>query len=277
MLSPLVIEIPFARAGEPNYLLRRCVSNHLTIFPQLPCNISFQGGDMAKTSEDDGVLFRPIAYVRSGFHSKFAIPRQSGLVDSTRAFIEFCPPYRKAEALRGLEMFSHLWLLWIFHQAHKASSLTVRPPRLGGDRRLGVFATRSPFRPNPIGLSSVKIIDIDENTSRGPIITVAGADLVDKTPLIDIKPYIHNDCRRDIRDDFTQINSDYECKVTDPCGYLEKIPQTIAETIMGIIAQDPRPAYHCDPTRIYGFEYDDYHIAFQVDDRIATIITIDML
>lgn len=198
----------------------------------------------------------PIAHIRSDFAEKFGVPRQSGLVDALEASIVFTPPYRSPDALRGLEDFSHLWLIWVFDRAIRESwSPTVRPPRLGGNARMGVFATRSPFRPNPIALSCVKLEGI-EQTAEGPVLRVRGADLVDGTPILDIKPYIpYADCHPDALGGFAAVPAGESLTVEIPPELLERIPAQRREALRGVLAQDPRPHYQNDPNRVYGFPF----------------------
>lgn len=213
-----------------------------------------------------------IARIRSEFPTKFGIPRQSGLVPELRARIVFEPEYRNAEALRGIEEFSHLWLIWDFSEAHQEQwSPTVRPPRLGGNRRMGVFATRSPFRPNPIGLSCVELIEADFNP-KNPTLLVGGADLMDGTPIYDIKPYLlTTDCHPEATKGFTQEHEDYQLLVDIPEPILKKLKPEKVEKLRAVLAQDPRPAYHHDETRIYGFPFDGYEVKFSVEGKTAKI------
>ena len=211
---------------------------------------------------DNGTI-RIIARIHSEFPSKFGIPRQSGLVPSLRARIVFEPEYRNAEALRGIEEFSHLWLIWDFSEAHQEQwSPTVRPPRLGGNRRMGVFATRSPFRPNPIGLSCVELIEADLNP-KNPTLLVGGADLMDGTPIFDIKPYLlTTDCHPEASKGFTQEHENYQLEVEIPEQIIKKLP---AEKV------EPRPAYHHDEDRVYGFPFDGYEVKFLVADNKVVV------
>ena len=211
---------------------------------------------------------KPIARVHTGFLSKFAVPRQSGLVESLRGAVIFEPEYRSPEALRGLEDFSHLWLIWEFSENRREKfSPTVRPPRLGGNRRLGVFATRAPFRPNPIGLSCVKLERIDWDTPEGPVLHILGADLLDGTPLFDIKPYLPSaDCIPNATGGFTDAVEKPTVKVECPPHLLSKIPADQQEGLLGVLSLDPRPAYHDDPERIDGFGFAGFEIKFRVED-----------
>ncbi len=207
-----------------------------------------------------------IARAQSEFPSKFGIPRQSGLVPSLRTRIVFEPEFRHAEALRGIEEFSHLWLIWGFSEVQQEQwSPTVRPPRLGGNRRMGVFATRSPFRPNPIGLSCVELIEADLS-SKNPTLLVGGADLMDGTPIYDIKPYLlTTDCHPKATKGFTQEHEDYQLEVEIPEQIIKKLPAEKVEKLREVLAQDPRPAYHHDEERVYGFPFDGYEVRFAVE------------
>jgi len=209
----------------------------------------------------------PIAIIRTGFPSKFGIPRQSGLVSSLKGTIVFQPQFRNADALRGLEGFSHIWLIWKFSETVREQwSPTVRPPRLGGNTRLGVFATRSPFRPNPIGLSCVRLDSIQLSSPDGPLLHVSGIDLMDGTPIYDIKPYIpYTDCKADATSGFTSTTTFNRLDVVIPASLSAKTnPQTL-DALRGILSEDPRPHYQDDPDREYGFDYDGYSIRFKVD------------
>ena len=219
------------------------------------------------------VSMQAIARISSDFPTKFGIPRQSRLVDGLHASIVFDPPYRNPDALRGLEGFSHLWLIWVFHQSAAQSwSPTVRPPRLGGNTRMGVFATRSPFRPNPIGLSSVKLESIELQTPVGPVLHISGADLVDGTPILDIKPYIsYADSIPDALCGFAAAPAGETLSVTIPEHLLERIPPQHRTSLRGILAQDPRPHYQNNPERVYGFAFADMEIRFTVADAQLTV------
>lgn len=216
-----------------------------------------------------------IARIESGFPSKFGIPRQSGLVKSLPAKIIFEPEFRSPDAIRGLEGFSHLWIIWKFSESGESNSLTVRPPRLGGNTRLGVFATRSPFRPNPIGLSCVKIESIEQTQNRGTVINILGADLMDGTPIYDIKPYLpHSDCITEAVGGFSDEVKDYCLKVEIPEQIKESFDRQFIETVTEILENDPRPSYHRDPERIYGFPYAGYEIKFRVQNDLLTVVEI---
>lgn len=213
-----------------------------------------------------------IARVHTDFTSKFGIPRQSGLVPSLRGTIVFEPAYRNADALRGLEGFSHIWLLWQFSAAMRATwSPTVRPPRLGGDKRMGVFATRSPFRPNGIGLSSVALLRIEPHTEQGPVLHVGGVDLLNNTPLYDIKPYLaYTDSHPQATAGFVGEASGEALAVDCPQDLLALIPPGHHQALLGTLAQDPRPRYQHDPARVYGLSFAGFNIQFTVrEDRLS--------
>ena len=216
-----------------------------------------------------------IAHIRNAFKTKFGIPRQSGLVNDITSAIVFEPEYRDASAFRDIEQFSHLWIIWQFSEAVRDDwSPTVRPPRLGGNKRVGVFATRSPFRPNAIGLSSVKLEGV-ELTDAGPVLYVSGADLMDGTPIFDIKPYLpFTDCHTDAVGGFADEKYDYALKVEIEPALLNTIPDDKREGLLGILAQDPRPSYQDDESRVYGFEYAQYEVKFTVSDGTLTVIDI---
>lgn len=208
-----------------------------------------------------------IARIQTDFPDKFGIPRQSGLVQELQGKIVFEPEFRSPEAVRGLDAFSHIWLLWQFSKAHKARwSPTVRPPRLGGDKRVGVFATRSPFRPNDIGLSSVRLQRVEIDSHDGPVLYVAGADLVDGTPIYDIKPYLpYVDCHPDATEGYTGQTRLHQLQVEFPAELLARYPQDKQAAIVHVLEQDPRPAYINDPERIYGLSFAGYDVKFKVD------------
>ena len=210
---------------------------------------------------------RVIARIHSDFSTKFGVPRQSGLVDALESIIVFEPEFRNADALRGLEGFSHLWLVWVFDQAIRDSwSPTVRPPRLGGNQRMGVFATRSPFRPNPIALSSVKLAGIEQTAEYGTVLKIRGADLMDGTPILDIKPYIpYADSHPDAVGGFASAPAGETLEVVIPPELVERIPQNRREALRGVLAQDPRPHYQDDPERVYGFWFAGLEVKFSVD------------
>lgn len=215
-----------------------------------------------------------IAHIENDLNTKFGIPRQSGLVEALESRIIFEPQYRNPEALRGLEGFSHLWILWDFSETHRSEwSPTVRPPRLGGNKRMGVFATRSPFRPNPIGLSSVRITRIELQTPQGPTIHVAGADLMNGTPILDIKPYLpHIDSHPDAQGGFAEETARQAELEVEGLEMLEdKLNMQQLEALRQILASDPRPHYHTDDERIYGLQYAGLDIRFRVNEGKITI------
>lgn len=216
---------------------------------------------------------RPIARIHSDFTTKFGVPRQSGLVDSLEATIIFEPEFRNSDALRGLEDFSHIWLVWVFDQAvRKEWSPTVRPPRLGGNVRMGVFATRSPFRPNPIALSCVKLEAIEQTADRGTVLRVRGADLMDGTPILDIKPYIpYADSHPEALGGFAAAPAGETLEVIIPPDLLERVPEDRREALRGVLAQDPRPHYQEDPERVYGFGFAGMEVKFSVEGSHLTV------
>lgn len=222
------------------------------------------------------ITFKIIARIKSDYHEKFGIPRQSGLVQSMRSIIRFEPEFRNAEALRGLEGFSHLWIVWIFSENIRETwSPTVRPPRLGGNKRLGVFATRSSFRPNPIALSCVKIEQINIDGTEGPKIIVSGADLLDGTPIVDIKPYLpYADAHPEAVGGFadTVLRNKIHVKESD---VLNKLSLEKRSMLIEILEQDPRPAYQNNPDRIYGFSFADSEIKFKVAGDELEVVSIE--
>ena len=219
-----------------------------------------------------------IAHIRSDFSEKFGIPRQSGMVNELVSKIVFTEEYRVPEAIRGLSGFSHIWLIWDFSLAHREGwSPTVRPPRLGGNMRMGVFATRSPYRPNPIGLSCVKIERIEENAEEGPIIYVRGADLLDRTPIYDIKPYIPmSDMKADASAGFSGEYVDYSLAVEYDDGVLDILAPEKREALLKVLSLDPRPSYQDDPERIYGLSFAGYNIRFSVCENTLRITEINI-
>ena len=218
----------------------------------------------------------PIAHFKSPFTSKFGIPKQSGLAKDLPGRIVFEPAYRNADALRGLEGFTHLWMIWQFSaNAHKANSPVVRPPVLGGNEALGVFATRSPYRPNPIGLSCVRIDHIDLDTKEGPVIHVLGADLMDGTPIFDIKPYLpYADCHPEATGGFTDTRSWPRLEVRLAESVRRQLTEQEAATLADILALDPRPHYQKDPNRIYGIPYGKWDVKFRVADGEVQVVGI---
>ena len=219
---------------------------------------------------------KEIAHIRSDFPGKFGIPRQSGLVAELQAKIVFAPEFRDANALRGMEDFSHLWLIWAFSANAGRWSATVRPPRLGGDARMGVFATRSPFRPNPIGLSCVKLERVDYEDAEGPVIWISGADLMDGTPIFDIKPYVpYSDCHPDALGGFTTTASDYLLDVIFPQDLLDLLPAEKQAAAKAVLSHDPRPSYQRKPGRVYGLTFAGFDIRFTVEDDILTVVEVN--
>jgi len=224
------------------------------------------------------MYIQPIARIRSDFPEKFGIPRQSGLVEELTATIVFEPEYRDMNALRGLEGFSHIWLIWEFTKARREGwSPTVRPPRLGGDQRLGVFATRSPFRPNPIGLSCVKLTEVRQDRALGPVLAVAGADLMDGTPIYDIKPYLpYADCKIEAVGGFAARPKEASLTVDCPPELLAAVPETKRAALLAVLAQDPRPQYQDDPGRVYGMAFAGLDIRFRVEGERLTVTEIGL-
>ena len=216
---------------------------------------------------------RVIAHVHSDFSSKFGVPRQSGLVEDLESTLVFEPEFRNEDALRGLEGFSHLWLVWVFHQAARGEwSPTVRPPRLGGNARLGVFATRSPFRPNPIALSAVRLAGVERTAGQGTVLRLRGADLVDGTPVLDIKPYLpYADCVPGALEGFAAVPAEEAVEVAIPPDLLERVPPDRREALRGVLAQDPRPRYQADPDRVYGFGFAGLEVRFSVSGGVLTV------
>lgn len=223
--------------------------------------------------------FQIIARIKSDFPSKFGIPRQSGLVNSLEAAIVFEPEFRNKDMLRGIEGFSHLWIVWNFSESPAdVWSPTVRPPRLGGNTRLGVFATRSPNRPNPIGLSCVTLLGIEESSQYGTILRVGGADLMDGTPILDIKPYIpYADAHPEASGGFTDSVKDFILKVDFPEDLLSLLPQNKQQTVKDLLSHDPRPSYQCDPDRVYGLSFAGFNIRFSVSDGLLTVKEVSQL
>lgn len=219
------------------------------------------------------ITIQVIARMHSDFATKFGIPRQSGLVEELRSTIVFEPEFRNADALRGIEDFSHLWLIWQFSEAVRTGwSPTVRPPRLGGNTRMGVFATRSPFRPNNLGLSSVRLLGVEHTAEFGTVLHVGGADLMDGTPIFDIKPYIpYGDCHPDATGGFTDTAGAFLLEVDFPKSLLEKLPEDKREAAIGVLSHDPRPSYQRKPDRIYGLTFAGFDIRFQVQENRLTV------
>ena len=224
-----------------------------------------------------GCEMKIIARIKSEFPEKFGIPRQSGLVSSLKAQIIFEEEYRNLDAVRGLDEFSHLWIIWQFSKAVRDTwSPTVRPPRLGGNKRIGVFATRSPFRPNAIGLSSVKIEKIDLDGENAPVIHVSGADLMDGTPIFDIKPYLaYTDAHPDAVGGFTENVADRRLKVEFDGELTNTVPDEIKTALTDLLAEDPRPSYQNDSQRVYGLSFSGYEIGFTVDKKTLKVIKLE--
>ena len=218
----------------------------------------------------------PIAYIKSDFPEKFGIPRQSGLVEELTATVVFQPPYRVPDALRGLEGFSHLWLIWEFSQARREGwSPTVRPPRLGGNKRLGVFATRSPFRPNPLGLSCVRLLEVRQDREQGTVLVVSGADLLDGTPIYDIKPYLpYADCKPEAVGGFAARPKGADLAVDCSPALLDRVPEDKRAALLAVLAQDPRPQYQDDPERVYGMAFAGLEVKFRVAGERLTVTEI---
>ena len=220
-----------------------------------------------------GFTITPIAHIRSDFTQKFGIPRQSGLVEQLEARVVFTPPYRREEALRGIEGFSHLWLIWQFSQAlTEEFRPTVRPPRLGGNRRVGVFASRAPYRPNGLGLSCVRLLRV-ESTEEGPQLVVAGADLLDGTPIFDVKPYLpYADSHPDAAPGYTADTLPHRLRVDFPKALLARVPEEKREALLGVLACDPRPGYEEDPEQVYGLAFAGLDVGFRVrGDRLTAV------
>lgn len=218
-----------------------------------------------------------VARIHTDFPTKFGIPRQSGIIPSLQGRIVFEPEYRNVEAVRGMEEFSHIWLIWEFSEAAREGwSPTVRPPRLGGNVRKGVFATRSPFRPNPIGLSSVKLDKVEIDPTLGPVLYVSGADLMDNTPIYDIKPYItYTDSHPDAISGFASKPAEYLLEVDFPKDLLDKVSESQRKPLIEVLAHDPRPQYHDDPERVYGMEFGGMEIKFKVDRMSLSVVLVE--
>ena len=218
-----------------------------------------------------------VARIRSDFPAKFGIPRQSGLVEDLRARVVFEPEYRSPDALRGLEGFTHIWLIWQFSEnLREGWSPTVRPPRLGGNERMGVFATRSPFRPNPIGLSCVRLLGIEADPEVGHVLEVAGADLMDGTPILDVKPYIpYADAHPEASGGFTGNTGGAVLEVSFPPALLERVPADKRAALTGVLARDPRPPYQHDPARVYGLAFAGLEVRFSVAGNVLTVTAVE--
>ena len=227
----------------------------------------------------DSVNIQIIARMHSDFPTKFGIPRQSGLVQELRSTIVFEPEFRNKDALRGIDDFTHLWIIWQFSEAVRQGwSPTVRPPRLGGNTRMGIFATRSPFRPNNLGLSSVRLVGIEHTAQYGTVLHVAGADLMDGTPIFDIKPYIpYSDSHPDATGGFTDQAGEFLLQVNFPEELLAMLPEDKRQSAIGVLSHDPRPSYQRDPDRIYGLAFAGYNIRFQIKDDILTVSEVEKI
>ena len=219
---------------------------------------------------------QPIAYFRSPFATKFGIPKQSGLADTLRGTIEFVPKYRNADALRGMATFDYLWLIWEFSaNRHESSSPVVRPPRLGGNVRMGVFATRSPFRPNRLGLSSVRLASIDYEANNGPLIHVLGADLMDGTPIYDIKPYVtYADSHADARSGFVDSHEVRHLRVEIPDNVAQRFSAEERDALIKVLELDPRPQYHDNPDKVYGMAFANRDVRFRVMDGVLEVVEV---
>ena len=220
---------------------------------------------------------RQIGHMVSDFSEKFGIPRQSGLVEELESLVVFEPEWRDENALRGIEGFSHVWLIWEFSQARREGwSPTVRPPRLGGNQRMGVFATRSPFRPNPLGLSCVRLLGVEKHPGYGTVLRVGGADLLDGTPIYDVKPYLPQaDCHPEALGGFAESTPWHGLEVEIPPALLAKVPTDKRRALLAVLAQDPRPSYQADPTRVYGMSFASLQIKFQVQDGILKVVDVE--
>ena len=220
---------------------------------------------------------RQIGHMVSDFSEKFGIPRQSGLVEELESLVVFEPEWRDENALRGIEGFSHVWLIWEFSQARREGwSPTVRPPRLGGNQRMGVFATRSPFRPNPLGLSCVRLLGVEKHPGYGTVLRVGGADLLDGTPIYDVKPYLPQaDCHPEALGGFAESTPWHGLEVEVPPELLAKVPADKRRALLAVLAQDPRPSYQADPTRVYGMSFASLQIKFQVQDGMLKVVDVE--
>ena len=232
-----------------------------------------------KENQNADHMIRPVAYIHTDFPTKFGIPRQSGLTGDLEAKIVFEPEFSNPEAIRGIEEFSHLWLIWEFSENVRKPgnwSATVRPPRLGGNMRVGVFATRSPFRPNPLGLSVVKLKRVEYLENGAPVLVVTGADMMDGTPVFDIKPYLpYTDAHPDATGGFTQSYTGYHLEVIFPPDLLEQVPPDLRPALTGVLAQDPRPSYQEDPDRVYGMEFAGYEVKFTVSEKVLHVKSVE--
>jgi tRNA-Thr(GGU) m(6)t(6)A37 methyltransferase TsaA len=221
---------------------------------------------------------KPIGYIRTDFKDKFGIPRQSGRVAELKGRIVFEQEYRNSQALRGIEEFSHLWLIFGFSQAvRNRKALTVRPPRLGGNKRVGVFASRSPYRPNSLGLSAVKLEGVEKSDAEGEILIVSGVDMLDNTPIFDIKPYLpYADCKPDANGSFGEAFKEYSIDVIFPDELLNKLPEEKRTAAVECLKDDPRPSYH-DDLRMYSMNFAGYDIHFKVENNVLWVVAVDIL
>ncbi len=261
--------------GAPFFSLKLCYTGETltaAVLDGRPLSLPYAPAALAAVR-----TMRVIARVRSDFDEKFGIPRQSGLVDALRAQVVFEPPFRNENALRGIEGFSHLWLLWEFSECSgHAWSPTVRPPRLGGNTRMGVFATRAPYRPNPIGLSCVRLLSVRRDAAEGPVLEIAGADLMDGTPIFDIKPYIpYADCIPDASGGFAQKAPGAALTVDFPAALLSRVPAEKRAALCAVLAEDPRPRYQDDPARVYGMRFAGQNIRFFVRDGVLSVTDVE--
>lgn len=219
---------------------------------------------------------KPIAYIKTDLPDKFGIPRQSGRAPSLTGRIIFLPEYRSRDAIRGIEGFSHIWLIFDFSRSHRKEwCATVRPPRLGGNKRVGVFASRSPFRPNPIGLSAVRLVSVEHDEKDGDVLVVSGADILDGTPIIDIKPYLRSDAVQEAAGGYADEFADYKLNVVFPSEYLSLIPSDKRDALTECLADDPRPSYQDDPERVYSMRFSGFDVHFTVRGDVLSVIGID--
>ncbi len=232
-------------------------------------------GGVVFLDKKESFVIEPIAYIRNGYKEKFGVPRQSGLAPSVKSVIEFCEEYRDENCIRDIEQYSHLWLIWGFSQNNKQWSPTVRPPRLGGNKRVGVFATRSPFRPNSLGLSCVKLESVEEG-GNGKILIVSGGDLADNTPIYDIKPYLpYVDCIENAKGGFAEEHKNHYFQVEISGGLKEKLTESQIKNITELLSLDPRPSYQNDEERVYGLAFEDLQIKFKYKEE--RIIVVDVV
>ena len=224
----------------------------------------------------ENFVLRPIARMRSDLPAKFGLPRQAGIVEALEGTVVFEPEFRNPDALRGIEGFSHLWLIWQFSEAVRPDwSPTVRPPRLGGNERMGVFATRSPFRPNALGLSCVRLLSVEQDAALGPVLRVAGADLMDGTPIFDIKPYVpYADCKPEALSGFAP-DPGRTLSVAYAPGTVERVPAGKLAALTGVLANDPRPRYQDDPERVYGMRFAGREVKFRVEGETLTVLEVE--